>query len=155
MAGPLEFTTAAREVEEEDYTDEERYVPVTLDGRKITFERPSTAMLVAISGITGQVSDDEIDSEFVETYMGMFFNLMVEDGDKRHIRNRLLNRKDPFDENSILQIMEGIVAHWSGRPTKRPSDFQESRSATGRSSTARTRAKASTSSASRRAGSST
>jgi hypothetical protein len=145
----MEFTTAAREdwAPEDDET-----ITFPHDETDVTFYRPTSAQLAILAATSVQGND----SEAAGTYIALFFEMMDSDS-QRYFRGRLFDRNDPFDldgPGGVQEIMEALVEHWSARPTKQPSDYQPPRSSTGKSSTARTRAKASTSSASRRVASS-
>ena len=117
------------------------------EGAEVLFYQPSTGQLAIMMGMGGRAMDVKVAGTFIE----LFFEMM-DDDTQRHFRTRLMDRRDGFDldsENGIFDIFEALVEEWSGNPTKKPTDFQPPRRATGRKSTATTRVKASTSSTSR------
>lgn len=144
----LEFTTAAREHSQE----EDEAVTFPHDGTDVTFFKPTTDQFALIAAVSQSGKDDQA----FGTFLALFFE-MADAETQRYFRGRLFDRNDPFSiegQGGVQEVMEGLIEHWSARPTKQPSDYQSPRSSTGKSSTARTRAKASTSSTSRRAASS-
>lgn len=117
------------------------------DGREVTFYKPSTGQAAIMLTMTSR----EMDAKNAGTFIQLFFELMEEDT-QRYFQSRLLDRKDSFDldgPGGIVDIFENITEEWSGKDTKKPSDYQQSRRATGKASTAPSRAKGSTSSRSR------
>lgn len=117
------------------------------DGREVTFYKPSTGQAAIMLTMTSR----EMDAKNAGTFIQLFFELMEEETAK-YFQSRLLDRKDSFDldgPGGIVDIFENISEEWSGKDTKKPSDFQRSQRATGKASTAPSRAKASTSSRSR------
>jgi hypothetical protein len=123
------------------------------DGREVTFYKPSTGQLAIMLTMLSR----ELDPKSAGTFIQLFFELMEEET-QRYFQSRLLDRKDPFDlngEGGVVDIFESISEEWSGKDSKKPSDYLPSRRATGGASTAPSRAKASTSSRSRSRGSST
>lgn len=118
------------------------------DETEVTFYQPSAGQLAIMSNL---VQGARQDPAAAGTFIQLFFSMMEEET-LYHFQSRLMDRKDPFDietTGGILDIFKLLVGEWSGKATKRPSDFQPPRRATGRSSTAPTRVKASTSSTSR------
>lgn len=137
-------TAAADSITEVDPDD---VVEIDLDDRIIAFYRPSAAQ-AAIMMTAGRNPND---AEQVRLFMTLFLELMDEE-DARYIEGRLLSRRDPFDldsEGGLFDMWEHLTESWSGKASKQPADYQKPRRATGKSSTATTRAKASTSSGSR------
>lgn len=144
-----EFVTAAREDFAPEVADA---ITFRHDDREVTFYRPTSAQLSIIAATAN--ADD---FQAAGTYLSMFLNMADEDS-RRYFYARLMDRNDPFDvegEGGVQSIMEWLLEEWFARPTKQPSDYRRPSSPTGSRSTATTRAKGSTSSASRRAASST
>lgn len=144
-----EFVTAARE---DFHPEDDESVTFKHDEREVTFFRPTTAQIALIAAYS-QATEFDMAGGYLATFFGL-----CDDESRRYFYARLMDRNDPFDIDSpggVNDIMEGLLEEWSGRPTKRPSDYRRPQSATGARSTATTRARASTSSASRRAASST
>ena len=144
-----EFATAARERE----AGEERETVTWLhDGTEVTFLQPTATQMIIMAA--SAVADDDFAQ--AGNFLALFFEL-CDQPTRRHFRHRLFDSEDDFDidgEGGVGDLMEALLEHWSGRPTKQPSDYRPSQSRTGRTSTATTRAKASTSSATRRVASS-
>lgn len=141
-----EFITAA--ADSIGNVDEDEAVEFLHDGRKVKFYKPSSGQAAIMMTMGGR----EMDVQAAGTFIQLFLELMDTDT-RRYFSSRLLNRDDPFSnlkaEGGLFDIWETLMEEWSARPTKQPSDFQQSRRATGRSSTASSRAKGSTSSRSR------
>lgn len=140
-----EFVTAATRGEKRD---EEEPITFLHDGREVTFFKPSSGqfMLMSSIGIGGSSNPRSIG-----TFIALFMELMDEDT-QGYFEGRLLDRHDTFDidsEGGIFDIWEYLAEEWSARPTKEPSDYQPPQRATGKRSTAPSRAKGSTSSRSR------
>lgn len=147
-----EFYTAAKDTLGE--TTEDDLITFLHDDKEVTFYQPSAGQLAIMSNImSGNRNDPVLAANFIQ----LFFAMMEEEDTLPYFRNRLMDRKDTFDlqgDGGMFDIFTGLVEEWSARPTKQPSDFQPPRRATGRKSTATTRAKGSTSSTSRSRGSS-
>jgi hypothetical protein len=140
-----EFVTAAKDSLGE--VDEESKITFMHDGREITFFEPSTGQQAIMLSMGGR----NMDLRSLGTFIQLFFE-MADNETARHLQSRLLDRDDPFDvsgDGGIFSIFEAITEEWSARPTREPSESRSSRRATGRASTASSRAKASTSSPSR------
>lgn len=139
-----EFLTAAKEDFEPEEQNEVRFKH---DGKEVVFFEPGTGQ-AAIMMTFGRGSNDH---EQTATFITMFFTLM-DNATRRYFEDRLMDPKDPFDmdtEGGVFDIWEALAEEWSARPTREPSDYQPPRKASGRASTASSRAKASTSSTSR------
>lgn len=140
-----DFVTAAKddlgEVNEEDV------ISFKHDDREVVFFVPSVGQQAIMLSMGGR----DMDTKSAGTFIHLFFEMM--DGPtQRYFQSRLLDRMDPFDLDSdggVFEIFENITKEWSGKATKRPSDYQKPQSTTGRASTGSTRAKGSTSSRSR------
>jgi hypothetical protein len=146
-----DFITAAKddlgEVNEEDV------ISFKHDDREVVFFVPSTGQQAIMLSMGGR----DMDPKVAGTFIHLFFEMM-DDDTQRYFNTRLMDRNDPFDldtEGGVFDIFDEITKEWSGKAKKRPSDFQKSQSTTGRASTGRTRARASTSSRSRSTASST
>lgn len=140
-----EFVTAAQRG---DTRDDEEPITFLHDQREVTFYKPSSGQFMLMSSL----GVGDMDPRSVGTFIALFMELMEEDT-QRYFESRLLDRHDTFDidsEGGIFDIWEYLAEEWSARPTKEPSDYQPPQRATGKRSTAPSRAKAgSTSSRSR------
>lgn len=146
-----EFFTAVQEGPTE--VDESTQTVIALDGEELVFNEPVSGQLAIMMSMGSRKLDMAAAGDFIH----LFIELADEDT-QRLLRQRLLDRNDTFDlesEGGIFDLWEGLTEEWSARPTKQPRDYQPPRRATGSSSTAPTRVKASTSSASRSTASST
>ena len=141
-----EFVTAVRE-ENAPAVDIDDEIKFKHDGREVTFLKPSLGQLTIMMNMGRR----DLDIKELGTFVALFFELM-DDETQRHFQTRLMDRKDTFDldgEGGIFEIWETLIEEWSGRPTKKPTDYVAPRRSTGGRSTGTSRAKGSTSSASR------
>jgi hypothetical protein len=117
------------------------------DGREVTFYEPSTGQFAIMLSLQAA----KMDARTAGTFIQLFFEMMDEPT-QRYFQGRLLDSKDPFEldgKAGIVEIFEELTREWSGKAGKKPSDFQSKRQATGKSSTAPVRVRASTSSRTR------
>lgn len=146
-----EFQTAARDSIGE--VDENDFVEMKHDGRVVKFFKPSPGQASIMLTMGGR----DMDLHQTGVFISLFLELMDFDT-RRYFESRLLDRNDPFSQldcdGGIMDIWEELMKGWSARPTKQPSDYRPSRRSGGKTSTASSRAKASTSSRSRSTGSS-
>lgn len=142
-----EFVTSTTETK--DITDED-VLEFVLDGRPIGILKPQSGTMAIMLSLT---RGTQVDHQKASTFISMMFNLFETDEDRQHIEDRMMDPRDPFDlsaKGGLMEIFEWVLKETGGdRPPLEPSDYQPSRKATGRASTASTRAKASTSSPSR------
>lgn len=144
-----EFYTAVKD--DIGVVDVESQVRMKHDDTEIVFNKPSNGQFALMLSMGGRKMTPAMAGNFI----ALFIELADEDT-QRYLQSRLLDARDTFDldgEGGIFDLWEALTEEWSGRPTKQPSDFQPPRRATGRSSTAPSRAKGSTSSRSRSTGS--
>lgn len=140
-----EFVTAAKGRATE--RNEDDAITFLHNGTEVKFYRPNDAqqaMMLAMGGRSMSLKA-----------AGTFIHLFIELGDddtQRYFQDIMLDATSGFDlkeEGGLFDIWEYLTEQWSGKASKQPSDYQPPRRKTGRSSTGSTRAKASTSSASR------
>lgn len=144
-----EFVTAVKDVGD---VDEDSPITFKHDGREVTFYEPSSGQQTLMLSMGRGVQDGKSAS----TFLAMFFSMM-EDDTRQYFEDRLMDRLDGFDlesEGGIFDIFEHLTEEWSARPTKQPSDYLPPERSTGKTSTASTRVKGSTSSRSRSRGTS-
>jgi hypothetical protein len=127
-----EFKTAARKTKPTVFDDAE---PLTfsIDGEEFTAYPPSAgqmAMLIAAQ------ADSRDASESIAAIIDFLDGILDEDAQAMY-RRRLLDREDPFDFDTVNDIVEGLVEEWSARPTKSPSASSSSRRSAGSRSTAK------------------
>lgn len=136
-----EFVTAvADHMREEDPSKQTR---VLLDGHELVFNQPDSGQAAVMLAMGSRKMDLKAAGNFIT----LFINL-ADEATQDHLYTRLLDPNDPFELDSdggVFDIWEHLTEEWSARPTKQPRDYQPPRRATGKASTARTRAKASTS----------
>jgi hypothetical protein len=141
-----EFLTAAKD--SIGNVDEEEAVTFLHDGREVKFYKPSPGQAAIMMTMGGR----EMDAQSAGLFIQLFLELM-DDDTRRYFTGRLLDRKDAFSnlnsEGGMFDIWEALTEDWSARPTKQPSDYQPPRRSGGKTSTASSRAKGSTSSRSR------
>lgn len=132
----------------------DRGTPVTFkhEGTDVTFYEPKTgqlSMMLAMFNKTKKAADEDDEKAFEEnkrtisSFIQLFFGLMDKDT-QSYFETRLLDGDDDFDvdsENGIMAIFKALSEEWGGRPTKSRSASAAPRRASGRSSTASTRAK--------------
>ena len=125
-----EFTTAVQEVEE-DFDDEPKGTVFGLDGIECRAFRPKDGQLAVLMASTGRHSTQN------EQVAGIinFFASVLDDDSQTYVINRLLDRKDPFGIEQVQDIMEWLVAEWSGRPTRSSSASSQSQRTDGQKST--------------------
>jgi hypothetical protein len=149
-----EFVTRVRDSVGE--VDETQAISFLHDKKKVTFYKPSPGQ-AAIMMTMGQPQvndDDKVDLDQASNFIQLFLGIMEKET-RRYFSARLLDANDSFsdldpdDPGGLWAIWRGLMEEWSARPTKQPSDYRPSRRSTGKSSTASSRAKASTSSRSR------
>lgn len=124
------FTTAVDQVPDAAFEDAAP-LEFDLDGETFTAYPPTGGQLAIVMASMGRHSDA---SEKIVGVIDFLDSILEEEGQAR-IRERLLDRNDPFDLDNIEEILNYLVGEWSARPTKQPSDFRRSRSNTTKSST--------------------
>lgn len=126
-------------------------------GTDVTFRKPAEGHQLLMLSLGGR----EMTAKAAAQFVNMFLNLADEGkpeheddepgfNTRRHFE--ILMEEGKFklsDEGGIFDIWEGIVEHFSGKDSPKPSASRASRSRTGASSTATSRRRASTSSKSR------
>jgi hypothetical protein len=103
-----EFITQAKDPVEDDI------IEIPIDGRKIPAYRPSDGQLAVLMASIGTGASD-IDG--VAGPMNFFGSLLDDDG-KKYFTDRLLDRKDAFGPEDLVEIMEALVEEWGARPTQ-------------------------------------
>lgn len=137
-----EFVTAAKAVEDEGDTFGHD-TTMKIDGRDVRF-MPATEGQMALLLSTDMLPT----TDRISIGVNLFFNLLRDDTDSDHFRQRMFDRKDPFGAGEIAEIVQSLIEEWSGDPTQESSDSTGSPPPTGASSTAPARRKASTRSSS-------
>jgi hypothetical protein len=145
------FTTAISEEMHRDVADAFHY---QIDGKPLIIFPPSAAQITLLIAATMNADEDEPDQQAIATIIQAFMG-MLEEKSARMVRRRLLDPNDPFELDTIVEIVQQLAEDVVGRPTESPSASSPSRPATGTSSTAISRPRASTRSRSVRAVSST
>lgn len=108
-----QFITAVKEDEKEG-TEEENKLQFDLDGFIVTAYKPGSGQLGYLFASTGQQADN------AQKVAGLinFFNSCLDEESSRHIINRLMDRKDPFDHDKVDEILEHMSEEWGARPTQ-------------------------------------
>lgn len=90
-------------------------VSFRLNGREIKTYVPNTGdFAVVMSQLTGHGVSE---LEQVGATVDFFFELLVEEKDRRYLWKRLKDRKDKFGMEQIEKIFEDLMEEWSARPT--------------------------------------
>lgn len=141
-----EFVTAAKPTIGK--LDKTQVIKTTHDGTPVEFYEPDAGSIAVMAMIANQKMSPQNMGYFIE----FIFNCMSPNT-QTYFQRRLM---DPDDhgftldsQGGLMDIFKALTEEWSARPTKKPSDFQPARRATGSASTAATPVKAKTSSSSR------
>jgi hypothetical protein len=130
-----EFNVAVAELEAEqqgeDGKEPEGTKHFSIDGNECTAYKPGDGQLAVLMAATGRHSSQQ------EQVAGIinFFASVLDDESNAYVVARLLNRKDPFGLEQVQEIMEWLIAEWSGRPTKSSPASTPSQQTTGQRST--------------------
>ncbi|QWY81325.1 hypothetical protein SEA_RIZWANA_28 [Arthrobacter phage Rizwana] len=147
-----DFIKSADEVEETVET-------VTFNhwGTDVTFRKPQEGHDLLMLSLGGREMDAKAAAQFVHMFLNLADEGLPEDEDdepgfntRRHFE--ILMEEGKFGlsmEGGIFDIWHGLVEHFGGKDSKKPSASRASRSRTGASSTGTSRRRASTSSKSR------
>lgn len=132
-----EFTTAARRAAPSAIEGAEP-IEFNLDGDVFTAYPPSPGQLALL--ISAQADSREV-TESIAAVID-FLNGILDEDAQAVFRRRLLDREDPFDFDSVNEIVEGLIEEWSARPTQPSSDSPSLPKTAGSRSTAKPRSKA-------------
>jgi hypothetical protein len=146
------FTTAI--TENTTTRDEATAFHYQIDGKPLVIYPPDASQMTLLIAATMNSDEDEVDPQTVATIIQAFMG-MLDEKSARLVRRRLLDPNDPFDLETVVDIVAQLAEDVVARPTESSSASSPSRPATGNSSTASVRPKASTRSRSVRAVSST
>lgn len=154
-----DFIKSAEEIEQDEAEIQANLVTFEHWGVEVTFRKPAEGQEMMMLALGGR----EMDAKAAAQFINMFLNLATEDdgtGDeekgtrgfntRRHFE--LLMEEGRFSlakSGGVFDIWDGLMEHWSGKGSKKPSASRASASRTGASSTGTTRRRASTSSRSR------
>lgn len=119
-----EFTAAVREKKEGDE------IPFKIEGREMVARRPKQAVFaeVAMSTRTGATTADKLEATFA------FFGGSISEQDgKRHggviseedwtwLHDKMMDPHDDTDLPLLMEVIEYIIAEFSGVPTSSPTD---------------------------------
>jgi hypothetical protein len=134
-----EFKTAARKAPPTAFENAEP-IEFSIDGETFTAYPPSAGQLAML---TAAQADSRDVTESMAAIIDFLDGMLDEDAQAMY-RRRLLDRDDPFDFDTVNDIVEGLIEEWSARPTKSPSVSSPSRKSAGSRSTARPRSRATT-----------
>lgn len=128
-----EFVFAAEQDKAENGEDtEEPTLAFKIDGVEFKAYRPAEGQLILImAAMSGYYQDA---GESAATIINFFVELLTDDG-KHLITRKLMDRKDPFSLEQLIDVLEYIVETWSNTPTSVPSDSTSSPESTGPKST--------------------
>lgn len=111
-----QFTTAVREKTQESEGDDK---PITfdVDGQTFTAYKPSDAQIAIITTKTGRrASSADVAAAAID-----FFWSVLDDKAARTVEDRLMDRKDDFGLDEVLDILFWLIEEWTGHPTERQS----------------------------------
>jgi hypothetical protein len=134
-----EFTTAARRAAPAAF-DGAKPITFTIDGDEFTAHPPTPGQMALL--VSAQAEGRDITTSMAAIID--FIDGLLDDDGREMYRRRLLDRDDPFDFDTVNDIMEGLMEEWSARPTKSPSDYASSPKSGGSRSTAKRRSPART-----------
>lgn len=134
-----EFTTAARK-SAPTFIEDAQPIEFVIDGETFTAYPPSPGQMAML--IAAQADSRDV-SESMAAIIDFLDGILDEDAQAMY-RKRLMDRNDPFDFDTVNEIVEGLVEEWSARPTKSPSVSSSSRRTAGSRSTAKPRSRATT-----------
>lgn len=133
-----EFKTAARQGAPAAFDGAEP-IPFKVDGEEFMAYPPSPGQMAML--ISAQAESRDV-TESVAAIIDFLDGILDEDA-QAMFRRRLLDRDDPFDFDTVNEIVEGLIEDWSARPTMSPSASSSSRKSAGSRSTAKPRSRAS------------
>lgn len=133
----LEFSTAAKSAPESIV---EGALPITfkLDDVTITAYPPKAGQMALM---LSSMSDGREPTEMIAAVVDFLDGILDEEG-RAEYRRRLLKRDDPFDFDTVQEIVEGLISTWTARPTTPPSVSSSSQPSGGPRSTAKRPSKA-------------
>jgi len=123
-----EFQTAVKAVTE---PVEDTAMQFSIDGRELVCYPPEPAQLAVLMAAVGRHASLQTK---VAGVIDFFVEVMDEES-HAYIRERLLDRTDPFGLEEVEEIMSWMIEEWSGRPTESPSVSTRSQRSGGRKST--------------------
>jgi hypothetical protein len=132
-----EFKTAARTAAPSAFDDAEP-IEFSIDGESFMAYPPSPGQMAMM--ISAQAESRDV-TESVAAIID-FLDGILDDDAQAMFRRRLLDRDDPFDFDTVNEIVEGLIEEWSARPTMSPSVSSSSRKSVGSRSTAKPRSRA-------------
>lgn len=127
-----EFKTAARK-SAPTFIEDAQPIEFAIDGETFTAYPPSPGQMAML--IAAQADSRDV-SESMAAIIDFLDGILDEDAQAMY-RKRLMDRNDPFDFDTVNDIVEGLVEEWSARPTKSPSVSSSSRRTAGSRSTAK------------------
>jgi hypothetical protein len=133
-----EFKTAARQAAPSAFDDADP-IQFSVDGEEFTAFPPSPGQMAML--VSAQAKSRDV-TESVAAIIDFLDGILDEDA-QAMFRTRLLDRTDPFDFDSVEEIVEGLIEEWSARPTMSSSASSSSRKSAGSRSTAKPRSRAS------------
>lgn len=106
----LEFKTSTKKTLKKDADDK---VPFKIDGEEFIAKPAAGGALTLL--IASGASDNP--SEQVWEIM-QFFKSILSTADMTRITNKLRDTDDPFELTDLINVMQGLVAEFAGRPTE-------------------------------------
>jgi len=125
------FSTSAQQAEPSAFEGAEPQ-PFEIDGEKFIAYPPTGAQLALAMAAQAQHATM---TERMRGLIDFLDGILDEEGQTR-FRERLLDRNDPFDMNTVEAVILWLTEQWSALPTQQSSGSRASRRASGRRLTA-------------------
>lgn len=133
----LEFSTAVAAVNAEDGPDGDDVdegLTFEHDGQTVRFYKPTTGQIAMAMSMTQDRAKDNIKvAGTIDFFLSLF-----DKSSQSYFQARLFDREDRFGikgPGGINDILDSLIAEWSGRPTQRSTDSTSLQTETGPSST--------------------
>lgn len=112
----LQFETAAQaEVNGENKSDTFMLDRDTPNELEVTYTEPGTGQVALVMALTEERQDNQRKTSGIIEF---FFSVIDEDS-RKVLQARLWDANDAFDFDMVQEIVQSLLAEWSGRPTKR------------------------------------
>ena len=106
-----------------------------VDGETWTAYPPTAGQLALIMAAQSEYSTP------VERVRGMIdlLDSILDEEHRARYRERLMDREDTFEFDTVEAILEYLIEQWSARPPTKPADYLPSQRSTGKQSTGKRR----------------
>jgi hypothetical protein len=125
-----EFTTAAKEKIADEHGEVPGRIEFKVDDVTCYADPPKPGQMAMVIAMTARhMPESEQVAGVVE-----FFNSVLVDSSRNHLIGRLMDPKDDFEAQEVMDIIQMMMEEWGARPTGSRSGSAGSRSGTGRKS---------------------